>query len=331
MWDSFVAFVAGAIEQLRLLLVDVPGFQTVASAPYMFRPFVMLMFLGLVTGLVGVIVNLRCLEFNAEATVHSVFPGVVAGAVYGGINMIIPGAAVAAVFIVIALTLVGRRGVKVSESGTAVVLTSFFSAGIVLSLYKGDMSGQLEALMFGRLLEVTDTKLVESMLVCVIGLVIILLTWKEQVFYAFDRDGAQAAGIPGLWLDLMVNAAIAAVVVSAASAVGVLLVIGYLVVPGATARLLVDRVSHMIPIAIAVGIIGGYAGMQIMTIESTHPISPQAAVAMSVITLFFFALPGNWVRRAISKHRAKSTDAPGENAGIQPVTRPTTIAVGGVR
>ena len=306
MWDSFILGVTDVVESLRLAVTGVPGLQTVAAAPYLFRPFLMLMFLGVVAGLVGVIINLRCLEFNAEAMVHSVFPGIVAGAVYGGLDMIIPGAAICAVFIVIALTAVGRRNTKVSESGTAVVLTSFFSAGIVLSLHKGDRSGQLEALMFGRLLEVTPGRFVESILVCLVALTIITVSWKEQIFTAFDRDGARAAGISGFAVDLMVNGAIAAVVVSSASAVGVLLVIGYLVVPGATARLLVDRVSLMIPVAIAVGVIGGYAGMIIMTLDTPHPVSPQASVALSVIALFFLALPVRWFRSRFAGRRTSS-------------------------
>ncbi|MFD2455027.1 metal ABC transporter permease [Corynebacterium mendelii] len=295
---------------------------TLASAPYLWRPFLMLVFLGVVAGLVGVIVNLRRLEFNAEATVHSVFPGIVAGAAYGGIEMIIPGAGITAVFVAIALTLAGRRGVKTSESGTAVVLTSFFSFGIVLSLAKRDMSGQLEALMFGRLLEVTESSLLESCLVCTIGLVIILASWKEQVFTAFDREGAQAAGINGLVVDLLVNCAIAAVVVSASTAVGVLLVIGYLVVPGATARLLVKRISLMIPVAIAVAVAGGYIGMHMMMIDAPHQISPQAAVALSVLALFFAALPVKMLRDKLTTGR---TDTGTDNVAAD-ITPPQPVA-----
>ena len=161
--DSVVAAVMSALEHLRLALQGVPGLAAVTSAPYMFRPFIMLMFLGIAAGLVGVIVNLRCLEFNAEAMVHSVFPGIVAGALYWGIDNIVPGAAVVAVIVAVALTWLGRSR-RINEAGTAIVLTSFFGFGVVLSLYKGDMSGQLEALMFGRLLEVSDARLVQSIL-----------------------------------------------------------------------------------------------------------------------------------------------------------------------
>ena len=277
--DSVVAAVMSALEHLRLALQGVPGLAAVTSAPYMFRPFIMLMFLGIAAGLVGVIVNLRCLEFNAEAMVHSVFPGIVAGALYWGIDNIVPGAAV------------------VAEAGTAIVLTSFFGFGVVLSLYKGDMSGQLEALMFGRLLEVSDARLVQSILVCLIALVAIGVSWRAQVFRAFDRDGAMASGMSATAVDFLANAAIAAVVVASSSAVGVLLVIGYLVVPGAAARLVTHRISTMVPVAILVGVAGGWFGMWLMTVDSPHPISPQAAVALSVLALFALLLPVGYVMR----------------------------------
>ncbi|ALE18902.1 zinc ABC transporter permease [Lawsonella clevelandensis] len=294
--DSVVAAVMSALEHLRLALQGVPGLAAVTSAPYMFRPFIMLMFLGIAAGLVGVIVNLRCLEFNAEAMVHSVFPGIVAGALYWGIDNIVPGAAVVAVIVAVALPWLGRSR-RINEAGTAIVLTSFFGFGVVLSLYKGDMSGQLEALMFGRLLEVSDARLVQSILVCLIALVAIGVSWRAQVFRAFDRDGAMASGMSATAVDFLANAAIAAVVVASSSAVGVLLVIGYLVVPGAAARLVTHRISTMVPVAILVGVVGGWFGMWLMTVDSPHPISPQAAVALSVLALYALLLPVGYVMR----------------------------------
>lgn len=288
--DSVVTSVMSAIEDLRRVLVEVPGFTTVASAPFLFRPFVMLVLLGVAAGLVGVVVNLRCMEFNAEAMVHSVFPGVVAGAIYGGIEKIVPGAAAVAVLVAVALALLGGSR-RMNEAGVAVVLTSFFSVGVVLSLRKGDMSGQLEALMFGRLLEVSDTRLVQSLAVCVVALAVIAVSWRRQIFRAFDPDGSRAAGFAPLTTDLLANGAIAAVVVAASSAVGVLLVIGYLVVPGAAGRLVGRRISVMAPVAVVVGVAGGYAGMLAMNLDTPHPVSPQAAVALSVLALYFALLP----------------------------------------
>ena len=147
---------SGALEALRDLLSGVPGLGWVTYAPYAFRPFVLVVVLALVVGPVSTIVNLRRLEFNAEAMVHSVFPGIVAAAVWWGTRMIIPGAALAAVAATCALV-AASRSKRENEAATAVVLATFFSIGVIISLRKGDMSGQLEALMFGRLMEMSDS------------------------------------------------------------------------------------------------------------------------------------------------------------------------------
>ena len=292
-----------ALEQLRLAVLNVPGLTGLAEAPFLFRPLVMVVLLGVVAGVIGVIVNLRSAEFSAEAMVHAVFPGIVAGAVYWGIDAIIPAASVVAVAAAVVLTIVSHRSHRgeASEAGTAVVLTSFFSVGLILSLAKGDMSGQLEALMFGRLLEVTDERLAQAFIVCAIALLLIVATWKEQVAYAFDRTGARASGLRLLALDLVLNTAIAAAVVSASTAVGILLVIGYLVIPGATARVLASRVRTMVLVAIAVGVGGGYLGMLLMALPGTSdkPISPQATVALVMTSILLVAVSVSTARERL--------------------------------
>ena len=328
--SGFMTLFSQALEQLRLAVVNVPGITPLADAPFLFRPLVMVVLLGVVAGVIGVIINLRSAEFSAEAMVHAVFPGIVAGAVYWGINAIIPAASVVAVAAALVLTIVShrsRRG-EASEAGTAVVLTSFFSIGLILSLAKGDMSGQLEALMFGRLLEVTDERLAQAFIVCAIALLLIVATWKEQVAYAFDRTGARASGLRLLALDLVLNTAIAAAVVSASTAVGTLLVIGYLVIPGATARILVCRVRSMVAVAIAVGVGGGYLGMLLMTLPETldKPISPQATVALVMTTILLLAIgvaaARERLRRAVRQARsarpapAATTVSSGADTGV---------------
>ena len=275
--------------------------------------------------------------------VHAVFPGIVAGAVYWGINAIIPAASVVAVAAALVLTIVShrsRRG-EASEAGTAVVLTSFFSIGLILSLAKGDMSGQLEALMFGRLLEVTDERLAQALIVCAVALLLIAATWKEQVAYAFDRTGARASGLRLLALDLILNTAIAAAVVSASTAVGILLVIGYLVIPGATARVLASRVRTMVLVAIAVGVGGGYLGMLLMALPGTSdkPISPQGTVALVMTGILLIAVgvstarerlrgPAQWAGSAQSAAAASTSTTVGAKASADPIGGPEDSARG---
>ena len=332
-----------ALEQLRLAVLNIPGLTELATYPFLFRPLVMVVLLGVVAGVIGVIVNLRSAEFSAEAMVHAVFPGIVAGAVYWGIDAIIPAASVVAVAAAVVLTIVSHRSHRgeASEAGTAVVLTSFFSVGLILSLAKGDMSGQLEALMFGRLLEVTDARLAQALIVCSVALLLIAATWKEQVAYAFDRTGARASGLRLLALDLILNTAIAAAVVSASTAVGILLVIGYLVIPGATARVLASRVRTMVLVAIAVGVGGGYLGMLLMALPGTSdkPISPQATVALVMTGILLIAVGVSTARERLrgpalragsvqSAAAASTSTTVGAKASADPIGGPEDSARG---
>lgn len=272
-------------------------FVDILTLPYLQRPLVLLLILGIVGGSVGVLVNLRAMEFSVEALVHSVFPGMVVGLALGGIDGIGPGAAVVAAVAAAALTFVTRRAA--AEAGTAVVLTSFYGVGVVLSLAIGDYSGQLDALMFGRLLDVTDTRLIQTAVLSTAALVILLVTWRKQVSLAFDRNFMVAQHINVTLIDAALNAAIAAVVVVASSAVGVLLVIGYLIIPGAAARLLARTIPMMVGIAVAAGLTAAVIGVVAMNVDVGHQISPQAAVSLSLVVVFIIAIVLNTLRTTV--------------------------------
>jgi len=213
-------------------------------APYLLRPIIVLGLLALAAGPASTLVNLRRAEFGAETMVHGVFPGIVVGMAVGGREGIIPGGALCAALIAASLTVASRRP-RSSEATTAVLLTAFFSLGIVISLRIGDMSGQLESLMFGRLLDITPSRMWTSAAVLVVAAVVLALTWRAQIAVAFDREAARVSGIPVTRIDIAFNAALGAIVVAASTAVGVLLVVGYLIVPGAFGRLLAAGTRSM--------------------------------------------------------------------------------------
>lgn len=287
-------------------------------APYLLRPLIVLGLLALAVGPASTLVNLRRAEFSAETMVHGVFPGIVVGMAVGGRDAIIPGGAVCAALIAAALTAASRKQ-RHSEATTAVLLTAFFSLGIVISLRIGDMSGQLESLMFGRLLDITPSRMSVSALVLVVAGALLALTWRAQVAVAFDREAAHVSGIPVTWIDIAFNAALGAIVVAASTAVGVLLVVGYLVVPGAFGRLLAAEPRSMMLLAGACALIGGWAGFGVSLLRAPRPLSPQACVAMGVLVCFAAAC-------AIREIRARRAHAVG---AARETSRETTVTAGG--
>lgn len=286
-------------------------------APYLLRPIVILGLLALAVGPASTLVNLRRAEFSAETMVHGVFPGIVVGMAVGGREAIIPGGAVCAALIAAALTVASRKQ-RHSEATTAVLLTAFFSLGIVISLRIGDMSGQLESLMFGRLLDITPSRMTVSALVLVVAAALLALSWRAQVAVAFDREAARVSGIPVTWIDIAFNAALGAIVVAASTAVGVLLVVGYLIVPGAFGRLLAAGPRSMVLLAATCALVGGWAGFGVSLLRTARPLSPQACVALGVLVCFAAAL----VLREIRARRARTISTGRETAR-------ETIAAGG--
>lgn len=287
-------------------------------APYLLRPLIVLGVLALAVGPASTLVNLRRAEFSAETMVHGVFPGIVVGMALGGRDAIIPGGALCAALIAAALTVASRKQ-RHSEATTAVLLTAFFSLGIVISLRIGDMSGQLESLMFGRLLDITPSRMATSALVLVVAAALLALTWSAQVAVAFDREAVRVSGVPVTWIDVAFNAALGAIVVAASTAVGVLLVVGYLIVPGAFGRLLAAGPRSMVLLAGACALAGGWAGFGVSLLRAPRPLSPQACVALGVLVCFVAAL----AMREIRARRARTATTARETS------RETTVSAGG--
>lgn len=230
------------------------------ALPFMAQALVVMLVLALVAGVVGVLVNLRGLEFISDGLTHAVFPGLAIGLAVGGSAGLIPGATIAALAAALVLTWLDRAGIT-SDAAIAIVLTATFSVGVIVVSRSDDYAGELEALLFGRVLTVPPEQIVPLVLVCLVALIAVLVTLKQQLFRAFDARGSRAAGDSPLVLDLVLNAAVALVVVAAAATIGSLLVLVLLIVPGAVARLATQRLWLLFPIAVVFAAVGSWLGL----------------------------------------------------------------------
>ncbi|MFF2272684.1 metal ABC transporter permease [Agromyces sp. NPDC058136] len=230
------------------------------ALPFMSRALLVMLVLAVVAGVVGVLVNLRGLEFISDGLTHAVFPGLAIGLAVGGTSGLLPGAAVAALAGALALTWLDRAGIT-SDAAIAIVLTATFSIGVIVVSKSDDYAGELEALLFGRVLTIPPEQVLPLVVVSLVALIAVGLTLKQQLFRAFDARGSRAAGDSGLVLDLVLNCAIALVVVAAASTVGTLLVLALLIVPGAVARLITRRMWWLFPVAAVFAAAGAWLGL----------------------------------------------------------------------
>ncbi len=262
------------------------------TMPFMVRAVIVLVTLGITAGIVGVFVNLRGFEFLTDGLTHAVFPGIAAGVAFAGSGGLFWGAAIAAAAATVFLSLLARRGVS-SDAAVAVVLVAMFSVGVLIVSRSDDAAGQLEQLLFGRLFTVSLTEVVVTAIISVLAIATVLLTVRAQVMTAFDRDAARAAGYRVTLVDLSLNVAIALVVVSASIAVGNLLVIAFLIVPGALARVWARRLTSLFAIALSFAVLAGLAGLAgafTISVGLDIPIPPGAAIAAVFVASYLLAL-----------------------------------------
>jgi manganese/iron transport system permease protein len=226
---------------------------------YMQRALVEILVLSALAGVVSVYVLLRRLAFVGDALTHTIFPGI-AIAFVAGLSLFV-GALVAGLLSAVLLTAAARiRGVD-HDAALGVLVGAFFSLGVVIVSTQSSYTADLTALLFGRILTVDTSEIVETTAIAVGVLAVLGLTHKELVLRAFDPVATEAMGYRNLVLDLVVNGLVALVVVAGVRAVGTVLVIALLVVPGAIARLVSQRIGPMLVVSGAAAGLCGYLGL----------------------------------------------------------------------
>jgi manganese/iron transport system permease protein len=147
-------------------------------------------------------------------------------------------------------------------------------------------------LLFGQLFTVSVSEVVATAILGFLAIVTVLVSVRAQVMTAFDRDAARAAGYRVNLVDLALNVAIALVVVSASIAVGNLLVIAILIVPGALARIWARRLTTLFAVALTFAVFGGLAGLAgafTLSVGLDIPVPPGAAIAAVFVSSYLLA------------------------------------------
>ena len=162
------------------------------QAGYLQRALIEAVMLGVLGGIIGVHVVLRRLEFMADALTHTVFPGLAAAFVLGGSLYV--GALITGVLSAVLLTLVTRNRRVTSDAALAVLLTGFFSIGVIIVSRSTSYTADLTTLLFGRVLAVDVAQLLAT---AATGVAVLAVAWalhKELVLRAFDPEATGAMG-----------------------------------------------------------------------------------------------------------------------------------------
>ena len=115
--------------------------------------------------------------------------------------------------------------------------------------------------IMGDILGVADSDLWVSAFVAAGVLTILILFFRHFQLATFDPVMAASIGLPVLLIDYVLTTCVSLVVVCAVSMVGVILVVGLLITPAATAYLLCDRLDRMMCLAALFGVTSVIGGL----------------------------------------------------------------------
>jgi ABC-type Mn2+/Zn2+ transport system permease subunit len=177
-----------------------------------------------------------------------------------------------------------------------------FSIGVIIVSSSPSRSGGLEQLLFGHLLTLTDTTAIITIAVAAAAALLVLVTLRRQIYRSFDEVSSVASGYNRVVTDLILNIAIALVIVAASTAIGNLLVLAILIVPGALARLVSNKLSVIFGVAIVSGILASWVGLAAgftLSVNQGVNMPGGATVALAFISFYAVALLINLVVKRV--------------------------------
>lgn len=228
--------------------------------PDVVRGLLAAVLIGAVAPVLGCYVVLRGMAFFGDALAHIVLPGVVIAFLLGWPLLV--GALIVGVLAALLINLISGTTTIKEDSAIGVVFVAAFALGIALiSLRGGDYGEELEHILFGDLLAVSQSDLILIAILTALVFLVVVAFYKEFLVLAFDRILATTMQLPVGWLNNLLLVLLAVVIVISLSAVGVVLVLAMLITPAATAYLLVRRLPSMMFTAAAIGVASGVIGL----------------------------------------------------------------------
>ena len=255
---------------------------------FMVRALIGSVLVGVMCPLVGAYVVTRNLAFIGDALAHAVLPGMVFGFIVG-INPAIA-AIPTGVSVAVLIRVVSRRAGLSSDTSIGILFATMFALGLCCG---GDNHVGVEDLLLGEILAISPTEVYVSLGITAMVIVGLFVLHHWLLFASFDPVGSQVVGARSNFVDYLLLAMLALVIVIGIQAAGIVLVMAMLVTPAATAYLLVRRFVPMMMVAAVTGTVAAVTGLYV-----SYYFNLPAGPAIALVASGVFVLVVLFRRRA---------------------------------
>ena len=281
MIESLISYFAISYESYFVLL-------TTAAACAVLSPFLVL----------------RKLSMVADAISHSVLLGIVIAFFIVkdvGSPFLIVGAAIFGVITVFAVEFLSGTGLVKNDDAVGIVFPMFFALAVVLiTKFARNVHLDTDIVLMGEVIIAPLNRIefmgidlpkafVQMGILLVVNLLFVIIFFKELKVTTFDRGFAMLAGFSfaALFYALMTLSSLTAV--TAFDAVGAILVVSFLITPGATAYLVSKDLKVMIAISVVYAIVNslfGYVFSLLLNVSMSGMTAAMAGITFLLTFLF---------------------------------------------
>ena len=224
-----------------------PG-QAGAAVPIVIQSFLV----SAACGWIGLLLIIRKMALVGDAISHSVLPGIVIVAIlFDSLTgpLVLIGAMIAGFITTLLIEWIHKSSRIKPDAAIGITFVSMFALGVIMiSQLKGSVHLDADCVLFGDLSSVVmrggggiPPQIIQSFFVFLLTIALTLVFYKEIVVSSFDPTLATSVGIRAKWMHYAKMAWLSVVAVSAFESVGTVLVVAMLIIPGAFALLLTDR------------------------------------------------------------------------------------------
>ena len=250
---------------------------------FMVRALVVSVLVGVMCPLLGAYVITRGRAFMGDALAHSVLPGMVVAFLLG----FSPFFAAVPAGIATALLMGSvswRTGIS-EDTSIGIIFAGMFALGLVMLSRATGINVDIEDLLLGQVLGVSQTDVLVSLSLTALVLAGLVAFHRQLVYTTFDPVGAAVVGVRTGLVEYVLLAILAVVIVIGIQATGIVLVMAMLTTPAGTAYLLARRFVGVMGLGAVIGAASAVTGLY-LSYYADLPSGP----AMALVATALFAV-----------------------------------------
>lgn len=267
---------------------------------FMQQALVMSLMIGVACSFFSCFLVLKGWSLMGDAISHAVLPGLVLAYVIG-IPLVL-GAFISGLFCATSIGFLKENSRIKEDTVMGIVFSGMFALGLVL-ITKIETDIHLLHVLFGNVLGIEKSDLIQSCIISAVILIIMFLKRKDLLISCFDKNQAYIMNINVARMNLLLLCLLSLIIVSSIKAVGIILVIAMLIAPGSIAFLISKSFDSMLIIAVAASCISCCLGVLLSYHfdVATGPLIVVIEAGIFLVTLIVIDIPAKKIHSQYMK------------------------------